>query len=205
MVLVYFLISIKWLFLYFRAIERFFKDLYKEQEVSPFRTKIFSKIDLCPRHTKKQESGYSHCEYSICLAPGTREYQGRQIIWKIWMPKCFSIQSQKPEMSVGAAVLFPVNQRIIRNQMKIFPQLRLKRRQFMSEVWVSNEIFSVDREPLLQANTWASASSTNYNGGRRWGIRKNKADRWQFVKSWININYISSASGGKRGCFPVFG
>lgn len=45
------------------------EDLYMEYEDSPFGTEIFSKIDLCAMHKKKQDSGYYHCEYSInvCL------------------------------------------------------------------------------------------------------------------------------------------
>ncbi|KYO35270.1 A-kinase anchor protein 7 isoform A [Alligator mississippiensis] len=40
-------------------------DLYKEYEDSFFGTEVFSQIDLCAMHKKKQESGYYHCECSI--------------------------------------------------------------------------------------------------------------------------------------------
>ncbi|XP_075777058.1 uncharacterized protein LOC142827113 isoform X2 [Pelodiscus sinensis] len=40
-------------------------DLYKEYEDSPFGTEIFSQIDLCAMHKKKQESGYYYCECSV--------------------------------------------------------------------------------------------------------------------------------------------
>ncbi|XP_065441386.1 probable basic-leucine zipper transcription factor R isoform X2 [Chrysemys picta bellii] len=48
-------------------------DLYKEYEDSPFGTEVFSQIDLCAMHKKKQESGYYHCEYSINVCSGSAE------------------------------------------------------------------------------------------------------------------------------------
>jgi hypothetical protein len=107
-------------------------------------------------------------------------------------------------MSVGAPIWFPVQQRMIKSQMRILPLLRLKRRQLLEWVWVSNEIFSIDSETLLWANAWAPASAAACHEGRGLGIRESKADRWQFVKSWININYISSVSREKgRMCSSV--
>lgn len=61
----------------------------------------------------------------------------------------------------------------------------------------------MDGETLPQANNWASASLIKCNERRRWGIRESKADRWQFVKSWININYIPSVSTEKEGSVPT--
>ena len=92
---------------------------------------------------------------------------------------------------------------MIKIQKKILPQLRLQRRQFTSEALVSRGIFTTDGETLLQAITWASASLTKCNERRRWRNKEGKMDRWQFAKSWININYVSSVSKG-RVCSNVW-
>lgn len=80
-----------------------------------------------------------------------------------------------------------------------------ERRQFTSEVFISKEIFTIDGETALPARTWASAGSTKCNEGRRRGIRESSADRRQFAKSWISINYISSVSREEGGCAPGLG
>ncbi|NXO00290.1 AKA7G protein, partial [Rhinopomastus cyanomelas] len=48
-----------------RGFRRICPDLYEEYEDSYFGTEVFSQLDLCAMHKKKQESGYYHCECSI--------------------------------------------------------------------------------------------------------------------------------------------
>ncbi|TFK12270.1 frizzled-8 [Platysternon megacephalum] len=55
-------------------------DLYKEYEDSPFGTEVFSQIDLCAMHKKKQESGYYHCECSINVGSGSAEENKEQTV-----------------------------------------------------------------------------------------------------------------------------
>ncbi|XP_019396387.1 PREDICTED: uncharacterized protein LOC109313944 [Crocodylus porosus] len=53
-------------------------DLYKEYEDSFFGTEVFSQIDLCAMHKKKQESGYYHCECSINVGSSNIEENKEQ-------------------------------------------------------------------------------------------------------------------------------
>ncbi|XP_019374355.1 PREDICTED: uncharacterized protein LOC109298623 [Gavialis gangeticus] len=53
-------------------------DLYKEYEDSFFGTEVFSQIDLCAMHKKKQESGYYHCECSINVGSSNMEENKEQ-------------------------------------------------------------------------------------------------------------------------------
>ncbi|XP_043395771.1 uncharacterized protein LOC122464491 isoform X2 [Chelonia mydas] len=55
-------------------------DLYKEYEDSPFGTEVFSQIDLCAMHKKKQESGYYHCECSINVGSSSAEDNKEQTV-----------------------------------------------------------------------------------------------------------------------------
>ncbi|NXM79026.1 AKA7G protein, partial [Serilophus lunatus] len=48
-----------------RVFRKICLDLYKEYENSYFGTEVFSRIDLCAMHKKKQESGYYYCDCSI--------------------------------------------------------------------------------------------------------------------------------------------
>ncbi|KFP85810.1 A-kinase anchor protein 7 isoforms delta and gamma, partial [Acanthisitta chloris] len=48
-----------------RGFRKISSDLYKECEDCYFGTEVFSQIDLCAMHKKKQESGYYYCECSI--------------------------------------------------------------------------------------------------------------------------------------------
>lgn len=68
------------------------------------------------------------------------------------MPKCISIQSQKPEMSAGAAALFPVAEDDTKPNDSIVT-IEIEKRLFMSEMLVSREVFTFDGETLLQAST----------------------------------------------------
>uniref|UniRef100_K7E4C4 Putative leucine-rich repeat-containing protein DDB_G0290503 n=1 Tax=Monodelphis domestica TaxID=13616 RepID=K7E4C4_MONDO len=54
-----------------KGFRKIHSELYKEYEDYPFGTEIFSQIDLCSMHKKKQESGYYHCECTISVAPGS--------------------------------------------------------------------------------------------------------------------------------------
>ncbi|XP_074062333.1 uncharacterized protein LOC141501859 [Macrotis lagotis] len=53
-----------------KGFRKIYPKLYKEYEDCPFGTEVFSQIDLCSMHKKKQESGYYHCECTISVAPG---------------------------------------------------------------------------------------------------------------------------------------
>ncbi|NXX84014.1 AKA7G protein, partial [Urocolius indicus] len=56
-----------------RNFRRICSDLYKEYEDSYFGTQVFSHIDLCAMHKKKQESGYYYCECSINMGSSDME------------------------------------------------------------------------------------------------------------------------------------
>ncbi|XP_072460376.1 uncharacterized protein [Notamacropus eugenii] len=59
-----------------KGFRKIYSELYKEYEDCPFGTEVFSQIDLCSMHKKKQESGYYHCECTIFVAPrNTNEAQ----------------------------------------------------------------------------------------------------------------------------------
>ncbi|XP_067403635.1 uncharacterized protein [Emydura macquarii macquarii] len=55
-------------------------DLYKEYEDCTFGTEVFSQIDLCAMHKKKQESGYYHCECSINVGSSSVEGNKEQTV-----------------------------------------------------------------------------------------------------------------------------
>ncbi|XP_064559548.1 zinc finger protein 853-like isoform X3 [Zonotrichia leucophrys gambelii] len=61
-----------------RGFRKICADLYKEYEDSPFGTELFSRIDLCAMHKKKQESGYYYCECSIIVGSSSREESKEQ-------------------------------------------------------------------------------------------------------------------------------
>ncbi|XP_042298987.1 A-kinase anchor protein 7-like [Sceloporus undulatus] len=56
-----------------KGFRKIHEDLYTEYEESPFGTEILNRIDLCAMHKKKQDSGYYHCEHSICVGPSSSE------------------------------------------------------------------------------------------------------------------------------------
>ncbi|KAJ6662174.1 hypothetical protein lerEdw1_012640 [Lerista edwardsae] len=57
------------------------EDLYMEYEDSLFGTEIFSRIDLCAMHKKKQDSGYYHCECSINVYPTNSQDNKNGELW----------------------------------------------------------------------------------------------------------------------------
>ncbi|NWI95370.1 AKA7G protein, partial [Pitta sordida] len=61
-----------------RGFRKICLDLYKEYEHSYFGTELFSRIDLCAMHKKKQESGYYYCECSINVTSGGTEESKQQ-------------------------------------------------------------------------------------------------------------------------------
>ncbi|XP_064290150.1 uncharacterized protein LOC135308724 isoform X3 [Passer domesticus] len=63
-----------------RGFRKICTDLYKEYEDSHFGTEVFSRIDLCAMHKKKQESAYYYCECSINVGSSSREESKEQEI-----------------------------------------------------------------------------------------------------------------------------
>ncbi|CAM9268362.1 unnamed protein product [Bubo scandiacus] len=61
-----------------RGLRKICSDLYKEYEDSYFGTEVFSQIDLCAMHKRKQESGYYYCECSINVGSGSTEESKEQ-------------------------------------------------------------------------------------------------------------------------------
>ncbi|KFQ30327.1 A-kinase anchor protein 7 isoform gamma, partial [Merops nubicus] len=61
-----------------RGFRRICPDLYRNYEDSYFGSEVFSRMDLCAMHKKKQESGYYYCECSIYLGSSSREERMEQ-------------------------------------------------------------------------------------------------------------------------------
>lgn len=118
--------------------------------------------------------------------------------------KVCSLWSQKPEMSVGAALYFLFGWGGGKAKWKHCHSWYWKEDNHEWDVNFKLDLHDWWRD-FAQSQYLTSASSTRCNEGTRWGIREGKVDRWQFVKSWININYISSVHRGKRGYIPGCG
>ncbi|KFP84593.1 A-kinase anchor protein 7 isoform gamma, partial [Apaloderma vittatum] len=61
-----------------RGFRKICSDLYKEYKDCYFGTEVFSQIDLCAMHKKKQESGYYYCECSIKVGSSGMEESKEQ-------------------------------------------------------------------------------------------------------------------------------
>ncbi|XP_067832253.1 A-kinase anchor protein 7-like isoform X2 [Heptranchias perlo] len=75
-------------------------DLYKEYENAIFGTEIFTRIDLCSMHKKKQPSGYYHCESSITVDGNGRKDSSLQ---QLAEDAQTSAVASKPEGNPGEA------------------------------------------------------------------------------------------------------